>query len=294
MKRRDFIQKASLASAGVMAASPLLSHPFEDGVIKTFGFQAYTVRDVIYKDMAGTLKTLRKAGYDYTELFDFQEGKILGKPIKEAKAILKKSKIDVKSIHVPTGAGDKKISGTINHEFQRAIDDAKELGAEYLICPYLMDFERQNLDQYKRLAEQLQKAGEMCANSDLGFAYHNHEFEFQEMEGEIPFDIILATDPQYVKIELDLYWVRYAEQNPLKIIRENSGRIPFWHVKDLSLDEGKPMTEVGNGIIDWKQMFKHKEESGMKYFYVEQDRNFANNSLDSLATSLKYLKKLNY
>lgn len=294
MKRRDFIQKASLASAGVMAASPLLSHPFEDDVIKTFGFQAYTVRDVIYKDMAGTLKTLRKAGYDYAELFDFQEGKILGKPIKEAKAILKKSRIDVKSIHVPTGAGDKKISGTINHEFQRAIDDAKELGAEYLICPYLMDFERQNLDQYKRLAERLQKSGEMCANSGLGFAYHNHEFEFQEMEGEVPFDIILATDPQYVKIELDLYWVRYAEKNPLKIIRENSGRIPFWHVKDLSLDEGQPMTEVGNGIIDWKQMFKHKEESGMKYFYIEQDRNFANNSLDSLATSLKYLKKLNY
>ena len=55
MKRRDFIQKASLASAGVMAASPLLSHPFDDGVIKTFGFQAYTVRDVIYQDMAGTL-----------------------------------------------------------------------------------------------------------------------------------------------------------------------------------------------------------------------------------------------
>lgn len=293
MKRRDFIQKASLASAGVMAASPLLSHPFEDGVIKTFGFQAYTVRDVIYKDMAGTLKTLRKAGYDYTELFDFQEGKILGKPIKEAKAILKKSKIDVKSIHVPTGAG-KKVSGTMNHEFQRAIDDAKELGAEYLICPWLDSSERQSIDQYKALTDLLQTCGEMCGKSDLGFAYHNHEFEFEELDGQVPFDLILATDPNLVKIELDLYWVRYAEKNPLKIIRENSGRIPFWHVKDLSLDEGKPMTEVGNGIIDWKQMFKHKEESGMKYFYVEQDSNFANNSLESLATSLKYLKKLNY
>lgn len=293
MKRRDFIQKASLASAGVMAASPLLSHPFEDGVIKTFGFQAYTVRDVIYKDMAGTLKTLRKAGYDYAELFDFQEGKILGKPIKEAKAILKKSKIDVKSIHVPTGAG-KKVSGTMNHEFQRAIDDAKELGAEYLICPWLDSSERQSIDQYKALTDLLQTCGEMCAKSDLGFAYHNHEFEFEELDGQVPFDLILATDPNLVKIELDLYWVRYAEQNPLKIIRENSGRIPFWHVKDLSLDEGKPMTEVGNGIIDWKQMFKHKEESGMKYFYIEQDRNFANNSLESLATSVKYLKKLNY
>lgn len=294
MKRRDFIQKASLASAGVMATSPLLSHSFDDGVIKTFGFQAYTVRDVIYQDMAGTLKTLKKAGYDHVELFDFQAGKILGKPIQEAKAILKKSKIDVKSIHVPTGSGDKKISGTINHEFQRAIDDAKELGAEYLVCPYLNPSERKNIDQYKKLAELLQKSGEMCARSGLGFAYHNHEFEFQEMDGEIPFDILLDTDPSAVQIELDIYWTRFAEQNPLTIFKENSGRVALWHVKDLSLDEGKPMTELGNGIIDWKQIFKHKEESGMKYFFIEQDRNFANNSLDSLATSLKYLKKLNY
>ena len=114
------------------------------------------------------------------------------------------------------------------------------------------------------------------------------------MEGQIPFDIILDTDPSAVQIELDIYWTRFAEQNPLKIFKENSGRVALWHVKDLSLDEGKPMTELGNGIIDWKQIFKHKEESGMKYFFIEQDRNFANNSLESLATSLKYLKKLNY
>lgn len=293
MKRRDFIQKASLASAGVMAASPLLLQPLEDDVIKKLGFQAYTVRDVIYKDMPGTLKALRKAGYSYCELFDFQDGKILGKPISEAKAILEKSKIAVRSIHVPTGAG-KKVSGTMNHEFQRAIDDAKELGAEYLVCPWLDSSERQTIDQYKALADLLQKCGEMCNNSGLGFAYHNHEFEFEELDGQIPYDLILATDPRLVQIELDIYWVRYAGLNPLTIMRENRGRIPFWHVKDLSLDEGKPMTEVGNGIIDWKQIFRHKEESGMKYFFVEQDRNFANNSVESLKTSLKYLKKINY
>ncbi len=294
MKRRDFIQKASLASAGIMASSPLISNTLEDDVIGTFGFQAYTVRDVIYKDMPGTLKALKKAGYKYMELFDFQEGKILGKPIKEAKAIIEKSKLSVKSIHVPTGAGDKKVSGTINHEFQRAIDDAKELGAEYLVCPYLMDFERQNIDQYKRLAEQLQKSGELCVKSGLGFAYHNHEFEFQEMEGQMPFDIILETDPEAVQIELDIYWTRFAEQNPLKIFRDHSGRIPLWHVKDLSLDEGKPMTEVGNGIIDWPQIFRHQSDAGMKYFFVEQDRNFAENSVASLKTSIKHLKKLKY
>lgn len=295
MKRRDFIQKTGLATAGIMASSSLLADTLEDDIVKSFGFQAYTVRDVIYKDMAGTLKSLKKAGFSYMELFDFQEGKVLKKSIKEAKKIIDKSKIKVKSIHVPTGgASDKKISGTMKHEFQRAVDDAAELGAEYIVCPYLVESERQTIDQYKALAELCQKCGEMSQKSGLTFAYHNHAFEFEPIRREVPYDILLQTDPYYVKMEMDIYWVRYAGVDPLNLIRENKGRFPLWHVKDLSLDEGKPMTEVGNGIIDWQQLFRHQRESSMRYFFVEQDRNFAENSVASLKSSVKYLKRMKF
>jgi len=295
MKRRDFIEKTSLATAGLLTSSGLISKALDEDIVKAFGFQAYTVRDVIYDDMAGTLKSLRKAGFSYMELFDFQEGKILGKPIAEAKKIIDKSKLKVKSIHVPTGGtGNKKVSGTLNHEFQRAVDDAAELGAEYLVCPYLQAEERKSIDQYKVLAELLQKCGEMCQKSGLGFAYHNHEFEFEKLQGQIPFDILLETDPYFVKLELDIYWVRYAGLDPINIIRENAGRIPLWHVKDLSLDDDKKMTEVGNGIIDWEQLFRYQAESGMRYFYIEQDNYFAENSVESLKTSIKHMKKMRF
>lgn len=296
MKRRDFIEKTSLATAGLLTSSGLLANAMEEDIVKVFGFQAYTVRDVIYDDMAGTLKSLKKAGFSYMELFDFQEGKILGKPISEAKKIINKSKIKVRSIHVPTGGvGGKKVSGTMNHEFQRAIDDAAELGAQYLVCPYLQAEERKSIDQYKALADLLQKCGEMCQKSGLSFAYHNHEFEFQKLQGEIPYDIILKTDPYFVKLELDLYWVRYAGLDPINIIRENQGRVPLWHVKDLALtDDGKQMTEVGNGIIDWEQLFRYQAESGLRYFFVEQDSYFAENSIESLKTSVKHLRKMKF
>ena len=292
MKRRDFIQKTGLATAGLMASSALMAHN-EEEIIKKFGFQAYTVRDVIYNDMAGTLKSLKKAGYDYMELFDFQEGKLLGKPIKEAKAIIDKSKIEVRSIHVPTGSGGK-VSGTLNHEFQRAIDDAAEFGAEFIVIPYLTDEERKSIDQYKALADKLNEAGAMCQKSNLQIAYHNHDFEFIELDGQIPYDVLLKTDPFLVKMELDLYWARFAGVNPLTLFRDHRGRFPLWHVKDLSLDEGQPMTEVGNGIIDWRQLFSQKGNAGLQYFFVEQDRNFALNSVESLKTSIKYLKKLSF
>ena len=295
MKRRTFLQNTAMSSLGLMAAShPLTAHLMLKR-IKDFGFQAYTVRSVIYNDMFGTLKRLRKAGYDYVELFDFSDGKILGKSISEGQSIIDQSKLKVKSIHVPTGAGDRKISGTIWHEFQRAIDDGKTLGAEYLVCPYLMDFERETIDQYKGLAHRLNEAGEMAKKSGIQLAYHNHDFEFQKLEGQIPMDVLLKEmDSDLVKIELDIYWARKAEVNPLSFFRDNLKRVPLWHVKDLSIDEGYPMTEIGNGIIDWKQIFRHQEDAGLDYFFIEQDAYFENDPVTSLETSIKYLKKLSY
>lgn len=295
MKRRNFLQSAALAGSAAMVAPSALAEGLRRERISEFGFQAYTVRDVIYDDMAGTLKTLRKAGYDFMEGFDFGDGKLLRKPIKEAKEILEDQKMGVKSLHVMTGAMAPDMKGTMINDWQMAVDDAAELGAEYIVCAYLMDFERENIDQYKELSELFNKCGETAKKAGLQFAYHNHDFEFQTLDGQMPMDVILAeTEEDLVKIELDIYWARHAEQNPIKFFRDNYQRVPLWHVKDLSLEDGKPMTEVGNGIIDWKQIFRHKKDAGMKYFFVEQDRNYQKNSLESLQTSIKYLKKMNY
>ncbi len=286
MKRRDFVQKSSLAVAGALAAPSIMAATAEEK-IKKFGFQSYTVRDVIYKDMAGTLKKLRKAGYDFFEGFDFGNGKLLRKPIAEAKQIIEDSKMEMPSIHVVTA--NMKDPGT----WQQSVDDAAELGAKYIVCAYLMPNEREKLDQYKELTELFNKCGETAKKSGLQFGYHNHDFEFMDLEGEMPMNVILnECDSDLVKLELDIYWVRYAEKDPIKFFRDNMGRVPLWHVKDLSLDEGRPMTEVGNGIIDWQQVFRYKGDAGMQYFFVEQDRNFKTDSVTSLTTSIKHLKSL--
>jgi len=298
MDRRKFITNTALATAGLAASSKVLADTF-DAKINDFGFQSYTVRDVIYKDMPGTLKKLKRAGYDYFEGFDFGNGKLLGKPVAEAKKIIEKSKLDLKSIHVLTGAAAPDLKGSMMNEWQMAIDQAAELGASYIVCAYLMDFERKSIDQYKELAELFNKCGEVAKKSGIQLCYHNHEFEFEELDGQIPMDIILSeTDSNNLKLELDIYWARYAGVDVINFFTKNLKRIPLWHVKDLSLkklpgtEEVKPMTEVGNGIIDWRQVFVNRSNSGMQYFFVEQDRNFAEDSVSSLITSIKYLKKL--
>ena len=294
MKRRQFIQKTGAATAGLMASSTyLMAHVKKEETIKKFGFQSYTVRDVLYKETAGTLESLKKAGYDYMELFDFQQGKLLGKPFKETKTIIERSALEVKSIHVMTG-GTRKISGTLNHEFEKAIDGAAELGAKYIVIPFLTEEERKSIDQYKALTDKLNKAGALCQKSGIQLAYHNHGFEFIPLEGQVPYDVLLEADPSLLKMELDLYWVRFVQKDPLALIEKHPGRFPLWHVKDLSADKGHPMTEVGNGVIDWGVLFRQKKNAGMKYFFVEQDTGFAKNSLESLKTSIRYLKKLSF
>lgn len=294
MNRRNFIQQSAMATAGLMAGNSLLANPFREK-IKEFGFQVYTVRDVIQKDMAGTLKTLKRAGYDYAEFFDFGGGKLLGKSIQEARQVIDQSKLKVKSIHVMTGAQAPDMKGTIVNDWQKGVDEAAELGTEYLVCAYLLDFERKTIDQYKELADKFNKAGEICKKSGIQFAYHNHDFEFKELEGQIPYDILLnETESDLVKMELDIYWARHADQDPLKLFRDNLGRFPLWHVKDMELDEKRTMTEVGNGRIDWKQLFAHHPDAGLKYFFVEQDYNWQTDPVTSLKASIKYLKGLSF
>jgi len=287
MKRRNFLQSAALAGSAALLAPNAIAETLRRERIKEFGFQAYTVRDFIYKDMPSTLKRLRKAGFDFMEGFDFGGGKLLQKPISEAKEILKDQKMGIKSLHIMTG--------NLNNTWEQDIDDAADLGAEYIACAYLMPNERESIDQYKALTELFNKCAEKAKSAGIQFAYHNHDFEFQELDGQLPMDVILSeTDEDLVKIELDIYWARRAGINPLTFFRDNLKRVPLWHVKDLSMAEGQPMTEVGNGIIDWEQIFKHKDDSGMKYFFVEQDANFQEDSLSSLETSIKHLKKLYY
>ncbi|MHA7101294.1 sugar phosphate isomerase/epimerase family protein [Roseivirga pacifica] len=294
MNRRKFLSQSALASAGLLAAPSLFANSME-AKIKSFGFQVYTLRDVIYKDMEGTLSTMKKAGYDYAEFFDFAEGKLLQKPVKEAKAIIDKTKIKPRSIHVMTGAMAPEQKGTILNDWQMSVDAAAELGAEYLICAYLMDFERETIDQYKALAEKFNEAGEACKKAGIQFCYHNHDFEFQKIDGQLPYDILLKeTDPGLMKMELDIYWAKYINVDPVKLFQADKGRYPLWHVKDLSAKQDRLMTEVGNGTIDWAEIFSHANDAGMKGFFVEQDRNFASDSVSSLQTSINYLKKLKY
>ncbi|CAA9269757.1 MAG: Sugar or sugar phosphate isomerase/epimerase/dehydrotase [uncultured Adhaeribacter sp.] len=175
---------------------------------------------------------------------------------------------------------------------QKLVDMAAESGQAYLTCAFMFPSEHQTLDQYKKHAELFNRAGEACKKAGLQFAYHNHDFEFEKIDGQVPYDLLLAqTDKDLVKMELDLYWVAKSGNDALALFEKNPGRFPLWHVKDMDKTEKKFFTEVGNGSIDFKRIFAAAKTSGMEYYFVEQDVT-PGNPLDSITTSYQNLSQV--
>ena len=153
--------------------------------------------------------------------------------------------------------GNKQIPGTILTGWDKAVEDAATLGQKYMVVAYLMPEERKSLDDYKKIAADLNKAGETCKKAGIQLCYHNHDFEFQAMEGTLPFDILMSqTDSKLIKVELDLYWAVKANHQPLDLFKKYPKRIELWHVKDMDNTDKKFFTEVGSGTIDFTSIFK--------------------------------------
>ncbi len=181
--------------------------------------------------------------------------------------------------------------GTLTNDWNKAVDDAAAVGTKYMVCAYLLDPERGNLDQYKATAEKFNKAAEVCKKAGIQFCYHNHDFEFEAQDGKYPFDVLLEhTDKNLVKFELDLYWTNKANQDALALFNRYPGRFPLWHVKDMDKTPAKNITEVGNGSIDFKKIFANAKQAGLDFFFVEQDI-CPGDPFDSISQSITYLKK---
>ncbi len=288
--RRDFLKSTSLLTAGLYFSPPFFKYDRS-----AIGLQLYTVRDAMQADPAGTLAKVAQIGYNSIETATYTGTETFyGMDAAAFARLAKQNGLTLRSGHYRLGEDQEKgadVKGTLLHDWQKAVDDASALGLSYMVCAYLSDTERKGLDHYKQVAEDFNKAGEICKKAGIQFCYHNHAFEFDKQQEKYPYDILLnETDKNLVKMEMDLYWITKAGQDPMKIFNEHPGRFPLWHVKDMDRTPEKSFAEVGSGTIDFKEIFKHADKAGMKYFFVEQDKT-PGNPFDSITKSYQYIKQ---
>ncbi|MEZ5084437.1 MAG: sugar phosphate isomerase/epimerase [Bacteroidales bacterium] len=279
VSRRSFIK--GVAAAGTLAAAfPQLAMANNTG--KQIGIQLYTIRDLVKEDFMGTMQILADIGFNIIETAEYSDRKFYGYDPADFNRTVREFGIKPLSSH----------SYVTRANISQTIEDTAKSGMKYLVQPYVPESMRKSKDDYKRIADDLNRFGELCKTSGLTFAYHNHAFEFEKIESDIPYNLLLEnTDPNIVTMELDTYWMVYGGYQPIDYFNSFPGRFKLIHVKDMAEGEDKKSTEIGRGLINFPEIFEMKDLSGMENFFLEQE-DFDMDPWDSLTQSFTYMKTL--
>jgi len=284
--RRNFIKQSALLTTG------LAMNPSEFLKKKTMiGIQLYTLRDDIVKDVKGVIGKVAVAGYREVETYGLsKDGQFFGLTVKEFGELLKSHNIKTPSGHyMPSEMLFDKGNGD---DVKKLCDVGHTLGHQYIVIPYLEEGRRKTIDQYKALADRMNKAGEICKAANLQLAYHNHDFEFMQINGQRGYDILMNdTDKDLLKLELDLYWVIRAGLDPIDLFKQQPGRFHMVHVKDMDKADRTLNTEIGNGSIDFKPIIANAKLGGIKHYYLEQENNYVPDRFTSVQNSFSFIRK---
>lgn len=290
MKRRTFIQHSSLLAGSVLLPS-LLSRCTTEKSAKPIGLQLYTLRNVILKDLQGTLKEVAGVGYKKLETYSYADGKIFDVPFKDFIKMTSDLGLTITSGHYSSGFNQTK-GGNLRNDWEKAVSDAKEAGQEYMVIPYLDSNERASIDDYKKMCELINKGAEVCKQYGIRMGYHNHDFEFEKIDDQIPYDVMLGElDPNLVGMELDIYWIVRAGYKPLDYFTKYPSRFELWHVKDMGKTDPDINVDPGTGSIDFVELFKHAEHAGLKHYFIEQE-DYAVSEFESIKNGFNYINNM--
>jgi sugar phosphate isomerase/epimerase len=301
--RRNFLRVSAI---GAMGASVLSQYAFKNAnspaplpaVVdpKTFGIclQLYTIRQAMAIDVQGSLKQVSDAGYKYLELASYADRKFYGIAPVEFKKIVNDLGMEILSSHSSVEA-----KGVTVDQAKIMAEDHALLGAKYCLQPWVVEEDRKTIASYQRMVADWNLVGKIMKENGIQFGYHNHNFEFDTVEGKIPyFDVFLADlDKDLVTMEIDLFWTIKAGQDPVEIFKKYPGRFQLFHMKDMYTKEApffttngvKDFAPVGEGIIDFKAILAAKDIAGMKYMVVEQDSTRDGKPFDAIKTSITNL-----
>jgi len=291
--RREFFKISAAGAIGISVLGPLGCKPAEiDRKSFGVGIQLYTLRDAMTADALGSLKKLSALGYKNLELANYSDGKFYGFTPTELKKIVADLGMEIKSSHAAVE------STGITPETAKAMADAHaEVGVKYCVQPWVNEPDR-TIETYKKMIGDWNEVGRIMKDVGIQFGYHNHNFEFANIDGVVPYyDIFMPEmDADLITMELDLFWANKAGQDPVAMFNKYPGRFQLLHFKDMKTKQEPffdvikdDVCSVGAGVIDFKAILKAKDVAGMKYMFVEDDNQGNGKTFEELEVSINNL-----
>lgn len=240
--------------------------------------QLYTVRDSLEEDYLGTLRKVAEMGYAAVELDNPRH--MSAAALRDVLAALGLRAV---ALHIGFDELERDPSG--------ALTAARDLRCEYAVCPAIPDERRGDTAAYRAVGAALTRAGAAARDHGLGFAYHNHAYEFERLDGRFIYDILMeAASADLVVAEFDVYWAQFAGVDPVATIRALGSRCRLIHMKDMAQDADRTYAEVGEGILDMEAIVAAGRDVGARWYIVEQDESTRRPSLEAAALSLANMR----
>ena len=318
--RRDFLTDAAAAAAG-MAAGLANEHTVsaQSARLDRLGVGLFTIPTMLERDFAGTMKLLAAIGYKEIETFgpypfsaesaqqrwktvsaslNFKGSGYFGLTPRDVKSILDGSGLTSPSMHTDLDS--------LRTRLEPMADAAHVLGQRYVVLPAIPAEARQNLDGYRRMADEFNRIGTRAAALGLRFVYHNHGYGLVPLDGRIPFEVVAeGTDAAVVDLQMDVYWTTAGGADPVAYLKRFAGRYSSIHIKDMAKrvrfagDGGDAaqwielfpyIADAGTGVIDLAAILTEARRAGVRHFFVERDQ--SPTPEDTLRASYRYLSAL--
>lgn len=278
-------RRSAIRTLAALAVTPLVARAGAKDVrrrrLDRIGLALYTVRDLTGRDYERTLQQVAEIGYRDVDMYIYDSRREPG----QTRAMLDRAGLACPSARVATPA--------LYRGWDRFLDAANTLGARWITLANVSYEERIHARDWQELAEVLNKCGEAARRRGLTLCYHNHSFELEPLEGRVPLDMLLAaTQPDLVRLQMDVYWMTHGRRDPAAEIRRLGSRVATLHLKDMDATPARGITSVGRGIIDFKTVLAAAADAGVSHYFVEEDAPV--NSLEAIRTSYQYLERLEF
>ena len=329
--RREFLVTAGGAAAafavGCRSASPAMDpgavpHPapvaLRDDRLGPLGVGLFTLPKSLEQDFDGTLGMLSGLGYKEVELFGpypfstdaakagwaetaktlgFTGSGFFGRTARQVREGLDRHRLTSPSMHVDLD--------TLRDRTEQIGEAAHEIGWRYAGIASIPEDRRRTLDDYRRMADELNAIGQRAKPMGFKVLYHNHGYGLTPVEGQIPARVVFdRLDPTVVALEMDIFWTVAGGADPVELLDAYPRLYRLMHVKDMSrigrFTRGGDMQDVmslfplmttaGAGVLELPRILGHAKKNGVEHFYVEQD--LAADPRGQLGASIRYLREV--
>jgi sugar phosphate isomerase/epimerase len=284
MNRREFLVKSAVGAGSALILAHLPGQLLASArtVEMPVGFQSWSVKDLLGKDLVGTLKMMKGFGYSSIEMCspkgyaDIGFGPLAKMKTSDLRKTIADTGLKCFSCHFGFGElADDKIDETIAF--------AKEIGLTQMICSTFWLPKTATLSDYQSSADKLNKAAEKIKRAGMQTGFHNHEFEFATLDGRLIYDALMERfDPQLVKMQFQTEVINLGYK-AADYFKKYPGRFISSHLSDWTAD--KKEVPIGKGVIDWKEFFAAAKTGGVQNIFVEM-------SLDNLKGSAANIHKI--